>query len=286
MIPTVPPSRPSYSKGYIPDLLEHWVQKTGRDLLTLFKPRAAVRVPKSYSLEAFEAPIQDQGPTSSCVGHGTSQGLYTSFAAQGNPLGFVPSPLAIYQLARIMGFSAPTTPLQDTGAQPFFLVQGINQYGIRAMGPLSSDGRNSDVTSANVNTKPLLSQLEEEGLNIVTGEYRVDPGDSTMIEQICTCITQGIAVGFGFQVDDTFENWIPTRGPMNTYDLKTYRGGHWVCFTSFDGFDPLAPEKTVLRGPNQWNRSWGSNGHFEVTGNWAKQTLIDIYPFVAQKVVA
>jgi hypothetical protein len=280
----LPPPRHVLSKGYVPDLLIHHTQRDGSLLLRANRLKS-VRTPRSYSIESFEGEICDQGQTGSCTGHGSAQGLYTSFAASGDPLGFFPSPLAIYQLGRIEGAGNPAIPLADNGAQPFFVMQGLNSYGVRPMGP-SVDGRVSDVSTANVNTRPLLSQLEDEGLTLVTGEYRIDPqdeGPSGAIAQICSCIAQGTAVGLGFQVDSDFEDWLPTMGPMNTYNATNYQGGHWVCITSYDNFDPSAPEKTVLRGANSWSRSWGSNGHFEGTGLWFQKTAIDVYPFLARR---
>jgi len=288
VISTFPPLT-KYPKGYLPDLKENWTQKSGMQLMRALKPfaQSAPRTPKSYSLEAFEAPIMDQGGgprgTNSCAGHGTSQGLVVSFAAAGDPLGFIPSQLDIYRLARVKGLKGPHDLLTDTGAYPVFLMSGITEFGIRPMGAFT-DGRFSDINVENVNVKPALSDLEEDALTIVTGEYRIDPSDPSAIAQICMCLSQGISVGIGFQVDTVFENWDPSQSPIATYDPTAYQGGHWVPLTSYDGFDTNAPEKTAFAGPNSWSRSWGRNGHFEVMGSWLKKTVIDIYPFVARRV--
>lgn len=277
------------SKGYVPDTHDLRTQKLGDELMGLIWPLKMAtpsRIPRSYSLETFEAPIMDQGSgnrgTSSCTGHGSSQGLYTSFAAAGQPLGFVPSPLGIYRLGRLKGLPTAGQILRDVGAMPAFVMQGLNEYGIQPMGPFV-DGRYSDVSVDNVNVKPSFLDLQIDAKSIVTGEYRIDSQAADAITQICTCISQGIAVGDGFAVDEGFENWAPASGPLDLYDPTKFLGNHWIVYTSYDNYSPDAPEKTVLRGPNSWSRSWGSSGHLEITGARYVKTSIDTYPFVARR---
>jgi hypothetical protein len=241
-------------------------------------------LPASASLESFEAAIEDQGQTSSCTGHGTSQGLWTAFAAAGQPLPWVPSPGGIYKLARavarVPNANGSLPELTDDGAMPSDVMSAISTWGIRAMQGPTLDGRSSDVTPGNVNDQENLAQLQQDGARIVTGEYRIEETSPTVVEQVCTAIAAGIPVGVSFFCDGAFENWTAGQAPIGVPNMDdSSGGGHWVVLTSFW----TAPGGVrVVRGPNSWGPGWGDRGHFEANENWLRSAW-DLYPLAVAR---
>ncbi|MBA0083824.1 MAG: hypothetical protein HRJ53_02410, partial [Acidobacteria bacterium Pan2503] len=204
-----------FGKGYRPDPPSRRTQKPSRHLLG-----SAPAIPPSATLESFEAPIMDQGQTGSCTGHGTAQALFTSYAAHGSVLPFVPSPAGIYTVTRVMERDINTTPLRDDGAMPSDVMAGISKWGIRPMGERPPDGRFSDVDPVTVNAEPSVFQLASDALRLETGEYRIDMAESDWWDQVCAAIATNCVVGIGVFVDTAFEDWDPAKGPMTSVNLS------------------------------------------------------------------
>jgi hypothetical protein len=272
----------TYGLGYIPDLPHRKTQKDARLLLAQMPS-----FPKSFSLESFEGPITDQGSgqngTGSCIGHGTAQGVYTSAHAIGATLPWFPSPGGIYtpsrciERAEMPGFDILNPPvLTDSGAMPSSAMLTISRYGIRQIQAPTPDGRFSDVTPANVNEEPNLIDLETSGQKLLVGEYRIDHTSTDFIDTLCNVVANTkAAIGIGVFVDTSFMNWDPADGPMTTINTSDPQGGgHWIAITSYD---TMSTGLRVLRGANSWSRSWGDEGHFEVTENWLMQAISDCY---------
>lgn len=242
----------------------------------LVKP--TVGVPQS-SLQHFEEPILDQGPTGSCTGHGTSQALTVSYAASGQPLPFRPSPKIIYELARILDRQTPADGLTDSGAMPARVMQALSFWGIQPMTEAAtSDGRLSDVEPSNVNDEPKLLELENSGLKLVTGEYRVDETSSSFADMICAAIAGGAhapcPAAVGIFVDSNFMNY-SGETPVSAIDTSDPNGGgHWLCL---DYFYTDAVLGVVFGGPNSWSASWGKAGHWEMTASCLQSVCSDCY---------
>lgn len=277
-----------YAKGCRFDLPRHRTQKDAR----LALPRVAV-LPDSASLEAFEyRPILDQNDCGSCTGHGTAQGIFVAMAAEGHPLGFLPSPKSIYALGRGLTRAADHAkdktlpPLTDDGAFPADVMRAISEFGVAPMQGPSPKGFNTDVDPSNVASEPNLGALIAAAKSLVVGEYRIDEKAPDFIRQVCAALSsggsagRGVPVGIGVFVDQEFENWLPEDGPLSHVDLADPNGGgHWLVITSYRT-DNVG--RRVFRGPNSWTDGWGDKGHFEVTDGWLRAACSDCYPFTVR----
>jgi hypothetical protein len=270
----------SYSKGCRPDHKHRRTQKDARLLLA-----QAAKSPPSFSLEQFEyKPILDQNNCGSCTGHGTAQLCYIALAAAGKPLLWCPSPKDIYTLTRAAERAVnPGMPaLTDSGGMPADIMLAVSQWGIRPMRAPSPQGYNSDVDTDNVNDEPKLDELEEDAKKILIGEYRIDEQAPDAIELMRQAIASGVPIGIAAFVDTAFEEYNPADGPVNLINLQDPAGGgHWF---GFSGYRTLASGKTVFRGPNSWTATWGDRGHLEVTEDWVRAAVSDIYPFAVKEV--
>lgn len=289
----------TFGLGYRPDKASRRrLQKNSRAMLGDTPP-----FPSRATLGAYEAPVYDQGPTGSCTGHGTAQLVYTAMGAANKTLPWVISPGGIYTPVRaieraLSSPGGPLPPLTDSGAMPSDLVVALSRYGVRALPDKDVrdempdlDGRFSDVTSTNVNDEPNLLELEESGLTLVTGEYRVDETAVGFQNQMAAAIGDKRApVGIGVFVDTSFMQWNPLlAGPLDMVDLADPNGGgHWLAVTYYYVGDGGA---LVFGGPNSWGTLWPlgghvlgtspyhSAGHFEVTENFLRKAMSDCYIF-------
>ena len=259
---------------------DHPVLRTQRDARIHLVGATASNTPNAYTLEAFEAPILDQGPTSSCIGHGSAQAVYTSYAAAGRPLAFTPSPKVIYDLARILNRVSPATALADDGAMPSFAIAALSGFGVTAMEALAGDGRNSDVTTVNVNAEPSFLELETSGLKLVTGQFRVDETSDTFGMQISAAISGAsgkapCSVCFGAFVDT--QNFMAYDGqtPIQNIDTSDPQGGgHWFV-GDYYYTDPTLG--LIIGGPNSWGGGWGKAGHYEIVASVLQRVTSDCY---------
>lgn len=272
---TIPPD-------YIPDSRANRLQQRPAHELVA-KVHKVSAPPKSHSLQEFNAPIFDQGSFGSCTGHGSAQALYTTLAARGKKLSFIPSPRGIYTVTRVLERplpkkGQPPVALTDSGAMPTDIITTISKFGITGIGPMANDGRQSDVDDTNINAEPDLLQLEGAGTHIEIGAYRIDETATNAVEQIVALIAQGFTVGIGFFCDSIFQAYDPAKGPLDSVDLNDRNGGgHWVCFDAYDTMQFTG--KRVLFGPNSWSINWGDRGRFSVTANWVSKAVSDAIPF-------
>jgi hypothetical protein len=247
---------PHRFNGYIPDADHKRRQKDSR-----LKFGASPAVPRQASLAKYRGPILDQGQTGSCTGHGTSQAVYTSCGASGNPLPFFPSPGITYKVVRVLERADASVPLGDTGAMPSDLLTVLRSFGIAPMQGPTPDGRNSDVwgpadaPNPNVNLEPNLLDLETAGLKLVTGEYRVDETNGDAAQQIQASIASNAAAGIGIFIDVRhFMQWDPSSGPISLMNLADPQGGgHWLAL---DYFYTTNAGLVVFGGPNSWSVTW------------------------------
>ena len=276
-----------YAKGCRVDTPERRGQKDARALMHRLSA-----LPPAASLEAYEHAILDQNDCGSCTGHGTAQGVFVALAADGQPLGFFPSPKLIYALARGLGRAtdnpkAKTLPaLRDEGAYPADAMRAITEFGVAPMATPSPLGFVTDVDTSNVAREPDLGTLERAGKRLVTGEYRIDQTASDFIEQVCHVLAfggqsgRGAPVGIGVFVDSGFEAWTPSQGPLDEVNLADVNGGgHWLVITSYR---TLPSGTRVFRGPNSWTSQWGDHGHFEGTEDWLRKACSDCYPLTVR----
>ena len=238
----------------------------------------------SVSLAGSRAPIEDQGPTDSCPGHGTSQLCYTAAKAAGSPLAWTPSPGGIYTQTRCLQRVA-TSPagaalpaLVDGGAMPPYIAQAVNLFGLRPIQAPTPDGRYSDVDPTNVNVEPMVHDLESAGLCLVSGEYEIPIGAQADLETLIqTANRNNIPVGTGMFVDSAFMDWTPNLPPIASVNwADPAGGGHWM---SEDGFTVTSNGNGVYDLVSSWGTSAGDQGVFRVTGACLVQAGLDYWPW-------
>jgi hypothetical protein len=259
-------------------------------------------------LTSYTAPVMDQGPTEGCTGHAVSDAAVTAFAKAGQPLLWVPSPAGIYVLGNAetraaQGLDPASNPLTDSGAYPSDVMVGVDQFGLRAMGPLVRDEkmqpRFSDADAATVIAEPDQAELEEDAMHTV--ESHAILHGPNVIGDLCAALV-AYPAPTGIFVDTAFQNWNPLDGfigaPVNPYDPDG--GGHYVDTVGFiragilaqmglgtipakllEAFSPttakmievalakaaakLPPSDPIFIMKNSWTKLWGLSGFFLAT---------------------
>ncbi len=174
-----------FATGYVADGVDH-----KRTPFGVFARRMGIAsLPTSaLVLASFLPSVLDQGQTGSCTGHATACAIATEFAARGEPLGFIPSPAEIYRNGRAIDRADVATLLTDDGAQPNQVYRAIEEFGVRAIGPMAPDGRNSDADPSTINTEPKWGDLEIESTSLLVGEYEIVTDGAQRIVDVQTAL--------------------------------------------------------------------------------------------------
>jgi len=277
--------------GYRPDPLSKRVQKLAS------RAFGASPLPDTASLAHFRCPILDQGPTSSCGGHGSAQGIHVSVNSAAStdetihPLLWTPSPDGIYKDTRVFerqpAADGTLPPLQDSGIVPADLMRAVTIFGIRPIRAPAPDGRYSDVSPENVNLEPDFADTEASIETLVLGEYRIDEKAIDVIDVVCDVIAHGgRAVGIGIFVDTRFQDWRPGAPfPSSIDTTDTNGGGHWITIDGYiTGANGNLGEtnngKRIFEIVNSWGTSAGDGGIYRVTEDWVRQAS-DLYVWSA-----
>jgi hypothetical protein len=223
---------------------------------------ASADLPSTVDLSDAAPPVMDQSQTGSCVGHSTSGAVACSLAAQGTPLGWVPSPDDAYKLSRAVdrGLSYPTgtlPKLTDDGTDPQICASAIARFGIRPMRSPTSDGRVSDVEIAHVNDEPDFASLLKDARSLVVGIHRINATGAGRVLAFRQALAAGCPVRFAIDVDESFEAYdgsAPCSAPGASL------GGHALYAI---GYRTTADGRTIGKGRNSWGEGWGLGGDFE-----------------------
>lgn len=267
-----------FARGYIPDPDGHRV--------TSFRHAkfgaAAVALPDSVDLTPFAPDPLDQSACGSCVGHALAGAVATSFARAGAPLGFVPSPRSIYQLARCIDRLSPSEPLTDEGSMPNQAIRSLNEWGIRPMRAPSPQGFNSDCDASNVNNEPTLDEIEQDATLLLIGQYAIDSTGAQRINDVCAALAAGYAVTVASFVDTAFEDLTANSAPYDVPDESDPNGGgHYLMVA---GFKKVGAARLFLI-QNSWGTEWGDGGRCWVTEAFIKQCS-DIFALSVRKAAA
>ena len=221
----------------------------------------ATGLPSSGSLEP--ASPMDQGRSSTCFAHAASGAAWTTLAAKGKALAWLPSPLVIasctYADVRASLIPAGQTlpELQDTGAELPDAATALARWGIAPMGALvGGRGGPSDVPDDPADgsfPEPDQHQVELAGQDLIAGEYSIDV-DQDAPGVVAASIVAGIAVWDGGPVNDLYESI--SGSSLATASCATGEDGHSQYVAKF---------RTGAAGLeflycNSWGTGWGAAG--------------------------
>lgn len=266
----------SFGRGYIPNPKGHKIAS-----FRLHPASVPPSSPPSVNLSKFAPPVMDQGGTGSCTGHGRSCTIYTTFAAAGMPLAFVPSPAEFYRNALAVARIDNAFPLQDIGAMPADVTTGIRLFGTRPIQAPTADGRYSDADPATILDEPKLSDLETESRVKLLDEYAIQtvedgasPAD--VIANVRKALAANLAVEICAFVDSKMESWSPTMPPQGECDESDPNGGGHCM--SLLGYDTTPDGETIGRIRNSWGIGWGEGGDFYAAESFiASATALTVY---------
>jgi hypothetical protein len=276
---------------FVPGYVRDEPKKRARAKSSRLLLGASPNFPVACDNRSKERVQEDQGPTGSCGGHGTSQRLQVAGAVQGVQwlVDNVVSPGDVYRmtrcLERVPNLDGSLPPLSDTGIMPADLAFELSHWGTRAFSGTVTDPdgtvRVSDVTAANLVDEPVLADLEADATHAMIGQYRIDEGAGDALAQTFAAIASQGAVGLGIFVDSAFQGWDPSQPPLDSVNLiDPSGGGHWLTADYYDS------NAGTIGLWNSWGAGWGRNGHVEVTARWFSKAVTDIYADKIQMVGA
>jgi hypothetical protein len=210
--------------------------------------------------------VLNQGPTSACSFHSAGAAAFTTFAASGKPLSWVPSPKAGYRNGRLIDLTPNpdgSYTLADDGAQPNMVFRAANEFGIEPMRGPTSDGRNSDCEPATVNEVPKLGDLEVEARSLIVGQYGIySQGPQRVLELRAALARRPVCIALD----------------ASSAMFNNYRGGvlpalgtgldHYVMLI---GARPTPSGLWKFEGLNSWSEGWGEGGFFWLSEDAVQQ---------------
>lgn len=252
----------------------------------LIKARLAAHVsgasplPDTFDLGGYWPSILDQNQTGSCTAHAIACSLYTSLAAQGRPLGFIPSPKAIYAAVRALEarnalIQSPAV-LTDSGANLADIMSVLAGIGVKPMVAPSPLGFNSDVDTSNVLDEPQIQDLESSGQKLITGPYSVDMSASNLSDVLASSLASNMAIDNCFECDDPFQGLQSGGIALAPVDAPD-DGGHSTALT---GYVTATAEQAAIYGgavgdrlfwlTNSWSAGWATGGRVLVSPGFVK----------------
>ena len=210
--------------------------------------------------------VLNQGPTSGCSMHSVGCAAFTTFAASGAPLPWVPSPKAGYRNGRLIDL-APNPDgsytLADDGAEPNMVFRAANEFGIEPMRGPTSDGRNSDCEPATINDPPNLGDIETEAKSLIVGQYGIySHGAQRILELRAALARRPVCIALDAS-SDLFNNYAGGVLPALGTGLD-----HYVLLI---GAKPLPSGLWIFEGLNSWSETWGEGGFFWLSEDAVQQ---------------
>lgn len=234
-------------RGYVRNPLRRALYRYTPPVASVFTLPASMDLrPQALLADGTSVGVLDQGQTGSCVAHATALSLVIARRTQGRPLPWVPSPSLLYGIARCLELRWGD-PLTDSGCDPVDLIDAVQKWGMKAMGP-SPDGRNSDVDPATVNLFPDLLSLEYAADLLTFGDYQIT---SNSIGTTLLALASGHPVRIVVPGGDA--GWQNYNG-----GILSDTGGPLDHCVTIVGYDP-----TGFIGRNSWGIGWGDAGDFK-----------------------
>jgi hypothetical protein len=213
-------------------------------------------LPDEVDLDEFSPPVMDQGQSGACTAHAISGGIAGTMAAQGTPLGFVPSQDLQYKATRareralVTAPGAPLPLLTDSGAEIADVIAVIAEDGVKPMAvPQTSDGRFSDVESDHVNDEPAVEGLEVAAQHVLDGPYAVDLTAANASDVLAAALASKMELDIAFFADTAFMNLGSGQVAQAPNESDQNGGGHSV---RLNGYKKQADGTRRFRLRNSW----------------------------------
>lgn len=234
--------------------------------------------PRGYAdLSGFNPPHMNQDLAGACVGHGLAGASYTTLAARGMRLEFVPSPLGIYNAALCIDRAADNPhlsvfqlpALKDDGTFVLSGVKAMSEWGVRPLVPNPLTG--SDCTPQSVTAEPDQIALGRSSQHLIVGAVELNVWDMDAIEtEVQLALDAGYTVVSGAFVGTPWLNYRANSAPLGAQDASDPKGGGHCTYVDSYRTDPGTGE-TIYGGRNSWEPTWGKSGRFECTGAAVRQ---------------
>lgn len=229
--------------------------------------------PPYASMQSHEPTRADQGAGSYCTACSGSEGVYTSLAARGTPLPFVPSFRHIYAGTRAVERAMTTLPgaelplFTDGGAELADVFTALSYYGVVPIQAPSPDGRFSDIWTpsdidgipsappANVNDEPSVLSDEAGQQALIVGSYAITPGDGA---SAAAAIAAGCPLYIATFVDTAFMGWMPGQPPFGVPNSSDPRGGGHAMY--IDAYSTNVDGSRIWRCVSSWGTMFADQG--------------------------
>ena len=237
---------PKHGLGYKPDAPDE------RD--TAFRPESVVNVMGlsrlSMSMRGM-APVQDQGATSSCVGHAIRTAIVIREKLAGVFPVVEPSRLALYFNARMQHgarWSDGGTYIRD--AMKCLAKIGVCDETLHPFAP---------TLTRVVKQPPARAYIEGHGRS--GGRYmRLSAVGDERVGEIRNALALGLPVVFGTNVDKAFQQHTG-NGVLHRPQGATL-GGHAMCIVGDD------TQRDAFTVQNSWGTGWGDGGFVALHYDW------------------
>lgn len=247
------------SHGYVPDA--HDVTKDPRTS-ERFGASSFMPCPSAYSMRQLVLGpdgigIDDQDPTSSCVGFTLAEGIDLHARANGISLPRR-SAVAVYTFGRLeanreLGLTIAEAPLKDEGCMPTLAARGMMREGVPSMAQWPFD-------PAHINDLPTLLEAEQASAVRVKGWHRILSTGPQRLADMRVAISHNCGVLVGAAIDEAFEEY--KGGILKPVDPEKIVGRHATLFMGYDNGE------SSFEGLNHWGPNWGEDGLFRVDNDW------------------
>lgn len=241
---------------------------------------AALATGPSNGIELEACPTLNQRGSGTCHAHSYVAARWVAQKANGKPLLWVPSPLALASVTYAdMQRKGPTPAdgwpvLQDTGAELQDDSDAGKRWGLAQIGP-SPDGTLGDVPDTpedNSFPEPDIEQLQQAGPNAGDAEYSIAI-DSAVIDTAAATLDAKIPIRTAFYCDSAFEQLGPNDVAPAPNEADPKGGGHSTYLRAHK----LVSGKRQFRLENSWGASWCDSGGVWVSEEWMRACW-DLHP--------
>lgn len=222
----------------------------------------------------------DQGACEGCTAHSLSGALKLSAPW----LPFIASQRGLYGGARMVARadevpSGPLPPLVDTGATPNELYRSLGLVGVRAMGPVASDGRFSDCEPATINAEAGLGAFQLGAQHLLAGPYEITETDEqAAAEDAALALSAGFGVTFAVN-GEQLENY----NPATPLTVCAGAPDHYVYLLGYERTEALG---LVFLAANSWGIGFGMGGYFQCSQHFFRDTsdryVVHVQPLPSQ----